>query len=230
MSKLNEKMKEYFKGKGLAEKQYEDLLTCTVNIAMAISCYAHKNQFRENGKEYSVHPYSCMDLYRDFVGIEEDSYDCIDLDLMYKYSIPFEGVQEVALLHDVLEDTEVTLNEIEKIFTEFGYSTYFDLYIRQALILITHDKSEDYEIYIDRMLVNPIASICKMMDLTDNMNMLGLALLKDSELDRTIRYAKYFKQINDKWHFIENLQLYKKERANLKFLDQIKDILPDAIE
>lgn len=221
MSKLNEKMKEYFKGKGLAEKQYEDLLTCTVNIAMAISSYAHRNQFRENGKEYSVHPYSCMDLYRDFVGIEEDSYDCIDLDLMYKYGIPFEGVQEVALLHDILEDTEVTLDEIEKIFTEFGYSTYFYLYIRQPLILITHDKSEDYEIYIDRMLVNPIASICKMMDLTDNMNMLGLASLKDRELDRTIRYAKYFKQINDKWHFIENLQLYKKERANLKILDQI---------
>ena len=51
-------------------------------------------------------------------------------------------------------------------------------------------KSESYEIYIDRMLVNPVASICKMMDLTDNMNMLGLALVKDSELDRTIRYAK----------------------------------------
>ena len=50
MSKLNEKMKEYFNGKGLAEKQYEDLLTCTVNVAMAISCYAHRNQFRENGK------------------------------------------------------------------------------------------------------------------------------------------------------------------------------------
>ena len=42
--------------------------------------------------------------------------------------------------------------------------------------------------------------------------MLGLASLKDSELDRTIRYAKYFKQINDKWHFIENMTLYKKEK------------------
>ena len=230
MADLNKKMKEYFSGKGLTEKQYEDLLSCTVNIAMAIACYAHRNQFRENGKEYREHPYSCMDLYRDFVGIVEDSYDCIDLDLMYKHNIPFEGVQEVALLHDVLEDTEVTLDEIEKMFNDFGYATYFDLYIRQALILITHDKSEDYEIYIDRMLVNPIASICKMMDLTDNMNMLGLALLKDSELDRTIRYVKYFKQINDKWHFIENLQLYKKERANLKFLNQIKDSFPDAIE
>lgn len=230
MSKLNEKMKEFYTEKVFSENEYNDFLSSSVNISLIISSYAHRNQYRENGNNYSVHPYSCLNLYRDFVGIEEDSYDCIDLDLMYKHNIPFEGVQEVALLHDVLEDTEVTLDEIEEIFTEFGYSTYFDLYIRQPLILITHDKSEDYEIYIDRMLVNPIASICKMMDLTDNMNMLGLALLKDSELDRTIRYAKYFKQINDKWHFIENLQLYKKERANLKFLNQIKDIFPDTIE
>lgn len=230
MKNLNQKMKEFYTEKGFSESEYNKFLTSSVNISLIISSYAHREQYRENGKNYSVHPYSCMNLYREFVGIEENSYDCIDIDLMYKHNLPFEGVQEVALLHDVLEDTEVTLDEIEEMFNDFGYATYFELYIKQALLLITHDKSEDYEIYIDRMLVNPIASICKMMDLTDNMNMLGLASLKDSELDRTIRYAKYFKQINDKWHFIENLQLYKKERANLKFLNQIKDIFSDAIE
>ena len=52
---------------------------------------------------------------------------------MYKHNIPFEGVQEVALLHDVLEDTEITLNEIEGMFNDFGYATYFELYIKQAL-------------------------------------------------------------------------------------------------
>lgn len=227
MANLNKKMKEFFMNEGFTEKQYEDMLTCTVNIALMISSYAHREQYRENGKSYSVHPYSCMNLYRDFVGIEEDSYDCIDLDLMYKHNIPFEGVQEVALLHDILEDTEVSLDEIEEMFNDFGYATYFELYIKQALILITHDKSESYEIYIDRMLVNPVASICKMMDLTDNMNMFGLAKVEDKELDRTIRYAKYFKQINDKWHFIENMRLYKKERFNLDFINKIKDMFPN---
>ena len=219
MANLNKTMKEFFIGQGFTEKQYEEMLECTVNISMMIAYYAHRKQYRENGNNYCSHAYSCMNLYRDFVGIKEDSYDCIDLDLMYKYNIPFEGVQEVALLHDVLEDTEVTLNEIEEMFNEFGYATYFELYIKRALVLITHDKSEGYEIYIDKMLVNPVASICKMMDLTDNMNMLGLASLQDDELDRTIRYARYFKQINDKWHFIENIMLYKKERFNLDFLN-----------
>lgn len=229
MSKLNEKMKEFYTGKGFSEDEYNDFLSSSVNISLIISSYAHREQYRENGNSYSVHPYSCLNLYRDFVGIEENSYDCIDLDLMYKYNIPFEGVQEVALLHDVLEDTEVTLDEIEELFQELGLETYFELYIKRALILITHDKSESYEIYIDRMLVNPIASICKMVDLIDNMNMFGLAFINDKELDRTIRYAKYFKQINDKWHFIENMMLYKKERLNLNFLNKVKDMFPNDI-
>ena len=58
---------------------------------------------------------------------------------------------------------------------------------------------------------------------------MGLGSLKDNELDRTIRYAKYFKQINDKWHFIENMMLYKKERANLQFLARLKEFFPDDI-
>jgi (p)ppGpp synthase/HD superfamily hydrolase len=227
MSKLKDEMKGFYTEKGFSEKEYENFLSCSVNISLIISSYAHREQYRENGNSYSVHPYSCLNLYRNFVGIEEDSYDCIDLDLMYNYNIPFEGVQEVALLHDVLEDTEVTLEEIEELFSELGYQTYFDLYIKKALILITHDKSESYEIYIDRMLVNPIASICKMMDLTDNMNMLGLSSITDKELDRTIRYAKYFKQINDKWHFIENIMLYKKARLNLQFLERVRQAFPD---
>ncbi|MBR4420722.1 MAG: hypothetical protein IKT32_07545 [Clostridia bacterium] len=228
MSKLNEKMKEFYAEKGFSESEYNKFLTSSVNISLIISSYAHREQYRENGKNYSIHPYSCLNLYRDFVGIEENSYDCVDLDLMYKYNIPFEGVQEVALLHDVLEDTEVTLDEIEELFKELGLATYFEVYIKQGLILITHDKSESYEIYIDRMLVNPIASICKMVDLIDNMNMFGLAKLEDKELDRTIKYAKYFRQINDKWHFIENMMLYKKERFNLDFLNKIKDIFPNG--
>ena len=216
MKKLNQKMKEYLISKGYTDQEYKNSINGTVDIALAISVYAHKDQQRENGKPYYVHPFSCMTLYKNFIGIIENQHDCIDLDLMDCYDIPFHGVQEVALLHDVLEDTEITIEEIEEIFEEFGEKGYFNLYIKQALILITHDKSESYEIYIDRMLVNPIASMCKMLDLTDNMNMLGLARLDEIAIERTIRYAKYFKQINDKWHFIENAMGYKQACANRK--------------
>ena len=209
MKKLHERIREHL---GYTAEEYVKAINGTVDIALAIAIYAHKDQQRENGKPYYVHPIACRELYKNFVGIIDDKHDCIDLDLMDCFDIPFHGVQEVALLHDVLEDTNITLNEIEDAFEELGAKTYFNLYIKQALILITHDKSESYEIYIDRLLVNPIASLCKMLDLTNNMNMFGLANLDDSALERTIRYAKYFKQINDKWHFIEKIKLYKDAR------------------
>ena len=208
MKKLSQKIKEHLINNGYANKEFKNAINGTVDIALAIAVYAHKDQRRENEKPYYVHPFSCMTLYRNFVGILENQHDCIDLDLMDCCDIPFHGVQEVALLHDVLEDTDITINEIEEVFEEFGEKSYFNLYIKQALLLITHDKQESYEVYIDKLLVNPVASLCKMLDLTDNMNMLGLAGLNDSELERTIRYAKYFKQINDKWRFIEMRFLY----------------------
>ena len=220
MKHLHERIREYL---GYTADEYEKAVQGTVDIALAISIYAHREQQRENGKPYYVHPIACRELYRNFVGIIDGEYDCIDLDLMDCFNIPFHGVQEVALLHDVLEDTDVSLNEIGEVFEEFWEKTYFNLYIKQALLLITHDKSESYEIYIDKLLVNPIASLCKMLDMTDNMNMFGLACLQDKELQRTIGYAKYFKQINDKWHFIENGLLYKQEFANLRTLRRLEN-------
>ena len=212
MNNLHQKMKEYFLSVEFSEDEYEDFLATSVGIAYVIAFYGHRDQKRDNQAPYYIHPMSCLNLYKRFVDMIDDDPFCINNDLLEKYHLSFKGAQEVALLHDILEDTEVSLDEIEEMFNDFGYATYFELYIKHALILITHDKSESYEIYIDRMLVNPVASICKMMDLTDNMNMLGLASLNDNELDRTIRYAKYFKQINDKWHFIENIMIYKKEK------------------
>lgn len=215
MKELNERIRELF---GYTAEEYVQSINCTVDLALAICIYAHRDQQRENGNRYYMHPIACRERYKNFVGIVDDEYDCIDLDLMNKYGIPFEGVQEVALLHDVLEDTDITLEEMEEAFDEFGVKTYFNLYIKQALLLITHDKGEGYDIYVDRMLVNPIASICKMMDLTDNMNMLGLVQLNEKELQRTIGYAKYVKQINDKWHFLENVNLYNQEHAKARKL------------
>ena len=101
MSKLNEKMKEFYTGKGFSEDEYNDFLSSSVNISLIISSYAHREQYRENGNSYSVHPYSCLNLYRDFVGIEENSYDCIDLDLMYKFR------EKCRILDDIKDSYEV---------------------------------------------------------------------------------------------------------------------------
>ena len=132
MKDLHQEMKEYFMSKGFEEDRYERVFSSTVNIASLVSIYAHRNQVRENGEGYYEHPYSCMELYRRFVGIVEGEYDCIDLDLLQARGIPFEGVQEVALLHDVLEDADVTLDELESLFKSYGYESYFKLYIKHT--------------------------------------------------------------------------------------------------
>lgn len=181
----------------------------SVYIAQEIALYAHRNQYRENGEKYVTHPFNCLDSYRKLVGIIPDDYFCIDTDLMAKHDIPFDGVQEVCVLHDVLEDTEFSMEEIEEVFLGLGLNTYFQLYIKKPLELITHNESVPYKDYISLVLENPISAIVKMMDMVDNLNVLGLAELNVKKLERTKDYLDYIKIINDKYHFIEKALSYK---------------------
>ena len=80
--------------------------------AMNIAYNAHMGQYDKSGIPYIFHP---MHLAEQMDTEEE----CI-----------------VALLHDVVEDTDVTFEELEKEFS----NTVID-----ALKLMTHDKSVPYE-------------------------------------------------------------------------------------
>ena len=70
----------------------------SVYLAMEIAEYAHRNQKRENGEDYVNHPMRCYQKYQKLVGIEVNDPFCIDSELMFKYGIPFDGVQEVCIL------------------------------------------------------------------------------------------------------------------------------------
>lgn len=208
-----EDLKNYLIQEGLAEtpKEGEEddfFFTCTVDIASAIARYAHRNQKRDNGLEYYSHPYMCMRRYQAFVGIANDPF-CIDSDLMVRLDLPtFEGIQEVCLMHDVVEDTDVTMDEIKAIFDECGYKTYYTMYIEDALKRITHDKSEPYEVYMQKVIGNPRSAMAKFMDLIDNLNLTGLRQLTTKEARRAKRYINYCKMIEDKYHFLQKIYVY----------------------
>lgn len=68
----------------------------------------------------------------------------------------------VALLHDVVEDTKYTLDDIEK---EFGKE------IRDSIDAITKRDGEDYLGFIERCSKNPIAKKVKIMDIRHNMDL-----------------------------------------------------------
>ena len=109
----------------------------SVGIAKHISQIAHAGQRRDNGHSYYVHPRNCVRLFYDLVSIDGS----INSEILAKHHIPY-GVIEVAYLHDVVEDTELTHQDVRDIFKEVGEEQVFDEFIDEPLQLITHDKKK----------------------------------------------------------------------------------------
>lgn len=211
MNKNLEKIREYLIKMGVDEKIINNGMTSSVYLAMEIMEYAHRNQKRENGEDYANHPARCLTTYRELIGIGPDGDRVMDKDIMIKNHVPFDGVQEVCLLHDVVEDTEFTLDDVRDIYVECGFEKYFDMYIKDALERITYDKSVDYGEYIKICLKNPISALVKMIDMEDNLRILDLIKYDEERYLRAQGYLFWTFIINDAYHFVENIENYKKQ-------------------
>lgn len=86
-----------------------------------------------------------------------------------------------AVLHDILEDTDVTSSELR------GRGVPED--VLHAIEALTRRLGEDYMAFIERLLVDPIARAVKIADLRDNLDPARLAGLADEERQRL--RAKY---------------------------------------
>lgn len=211
MNKNLKKIRDYLIERGVDEKTVNSGMTSSVYLAMEIMEYAHRNQKRENGEDYANHPARCLTTYRELIGIGPDGDRVMDKGLLYHNNVPFDGVQEVCLLHDVVEDTELTLNDVRDIYVECGFEKYFDMYIKDALECITHDKSVDYGEYIKICLKNPISALVKMIDMEDNLRILDLIKYDEERYHRAQGYLFWTFIINDAYHFVENIENYKKQ-------------------
>ena len=115
MDELIKKINKYIVDiKGPDEDMIEPGLS-TYSISEKIMKYAHRNQTRENGEPYVNHPSRIEGMYRDWVGMS-GCCPFFEPTTMYFLGIPYEGVQEVCLLHDVVEDTELTIEDLHDIF------------------------------------------------------------------------------------------------------------------
>ena len=211
MNKNLEKIRDYLIERGVDEKSVNSGMTSSVYLAMEIMEYAHRNQKRENGEDYANHPARCLTTYRELIGIGPDGDRVMDKDLLYHNNVPFDGVQEVCLLHDVVEDTELTLNDVRDIYVDCGFEKYFDMYIKDALERITHDKAIDYGEYIKICLKNPISALVKMIDMEDNLRILDLIKYDEERYHRAQGYLFWTFIINDAYHFVENIENYKNQ-------------------
>ena len=193
---------------GDTEKEIDEAFEDTVGVAYYIARVAHDGQRRANGAPYIMHPLAIYHRYRNIINIEASAFD--PYELADEYDIPFWGVQELCLLHDVVEDTEFTLKDIEQMYKELNQELYFKTYIENQLWLITHEKDDDYETYMKDVLCIKASALVKLLDLTDNLNVLSLDKFEDDEYERALRYVKYLKMINDKFHFVEKFNKYRR--------------------
>ena len=141
--------------------------------AEIIARKAHAGQVDKAGEDYFNHPKRVADNFYE------------DNDII------------VALLHDVIEDTDITLEHLKK--------EGFNDDILTALDAMTKREGESYDLFIERVKDNPIALKVKMADLRDNMDILRLPELTEKDLQRIAKYHKaykYLEQFNKSEEFI----------------------------
>ena len=132
----------------------------SLDKALEIATIAHQGQFDKVGKDYINHPIAVSKL-------------CTTKE-----------AKIVGLLHDVVEDTDITLDELSK---------YFSSDIIEAIRLVTKTEGFDINEYYQKIKSNPIAREVKMADLTHNMDLSRYDGFEITEkvLERTKKYQGY---------------------------------------
>ncbi len=143
------------------------LYTDLTNKAMRLCYEAHKGQYDKSGVPYIFHPIHLAEQ------LEDERDIC------------------VALLHDVIEDTEYTIDDI----VECGFPGE----VIEAIKILTRDKSIDYMDYIALVKENDIAKRVKLKDLEHNSDPTRLANIKDTEKRAVLseRYEKAKKYLTE---------------------------------
>ena len=134
-----------------------------LQTAIDIATEAHKGQLDKAGKAYIEHPLRLL------AAITEQYPEDIEL-------------QCVAVMHDVIEDSDVT-------FADLKYNGFSDRVI-EALKCMTKQLGIDYDAYITRVVgSNPDAIKVKLADLADNMDLSRLPVVTEKDLKRNMKYA-----------------------------------------
>ena len=137
----------------------------TLERALQIAVTAHAGQKDKAGGAYIFHPIRVMSR-------------CRTPDAMI-----------VGLLHDVVEDTSVTFEELE--------AEGFSPSVLDALRLLTHDKAVPYGDYIQHVKANPIATEVKLADLEDNMDIRRLQEVDEKAAKRFKKYLLAYRTLTN---------------------------------
>lgn len=126
--------------------------------AIELAYIAHNGQVDKGGKPYIEHPLRVMN------------------------NVETTEQKIVAVLHDAIEDSDLTLEDLKLA----GFSNL----IIEAIDAITKRSVEKRQDYLDRVISNPIALRVKIVDMTDNADISRISQPTDKDKERTIIYKK----------------------------------------
>ena len=126
--------------------------------ALKLCFEAHKEQKDKSGLPYVFHPFHLAE------------------------QMESEETTIVALLHDVVEDTDYTIDDL----VNMGFSKE----VTDALALLTHADDVDYMDYVAAIKNNPIAKAVKLADLRHNSDITRLDVINEKALERRGKYKK----------------------------------------
>ena len=126
--------------------------------AMILCFRGHRDQVDKSGAPYVFHPFHVAE------------------------QMETEETVAVALLHDVIEDTDYTLEDLK--------AMGFPDSVTGALALMTHDDSVPYLDYVAKLKDNPIARAVKLADLRHNSDLSRLDKVDEKALERVEKYRK----------------------------------------
>jgi len=128
----------------------------TLEDAIALAAQAHRGQVDKGGEIYLFHP------------------------LRLAMRLQGEPERMAAVLHDVVEDTELSLQQLR----DLGYPPT----VVDAVDALTRREHESYEAFILRAGAHPVARVVKVADIEDNLDLSRIAAPGPRDEERMVRY------------------------------------------
>lgn len=141
------------------------IYTAKAKAALKLCFEVHKNQTDKSGMPYVFHPFHLAEQMKD------------------------EDTTIAALLHDVVEDTDYTIADLE----QMGFPPN----VIEALELLTHNDDTPYMEYVAKIKDNPIAKAVKLTDLEHNSDLSRLDTVDEKALKRKEKYIQAIRLLNE---------------------------------
>jgi (p)ppGpp synthase/HD superfamily hydrolase len=131
--------------------------------AVIFAAEKHAGQSRKDGTAYIYHPMHVAEILKDA-----------------GYSVEY---QIAGVLHDVLEDTDATEEEVAC----FGED------VLHAVLLVTRPDGMDEDVYVDRIITDPIAKAVKNADKIHNLQeAVSSVRASENRNKQSLRFAQYY--------------------------------------